>query len=247
MNIIVLGHQNLIQLSRSKLYNYFLRHLSSYLSQQMGNHYSNIVVYNVDRVQLINYLSTLHRTAFISPTVNKFIAIYDRDISASFQEHLFSIKGLTKNLDCDAIAAYLHDGTEFGYKLYSRGEIVDTYVSVCPESVIINQHDRAKKIVKMFECQTNWRQILKILSNPISPVTISHYDNYYRFGIEYLIDSNFFPSEQDRHEALSMKIGIDPCWFVGIDYNNIIYGDLEAHFSDLELDVEESIAMLTAI
>ncbi len=154
MNLIVLGHQNLIQLSRSKLYNYFLQHLSSYLSQPMGNHYSNIVVDNVDR---------------------------------------------------------------------------------------------AKKIVEMFECQTNWRQIFNILSNPISPVTISHYDNYYRFGIEYLIDSNFFPSEQDRHETLSMKIGIDPCWFVGIDYNNIIYGDLKAHFSDLDLDVEESIAMLTSI
>ncbi len=214
----------------------------------MGNHYANIVLYNVDRSALIDCLSNLGRTAFISPIVNKFIAIYDRDISADFSEHLFPISRLTELFDCGAIAAYVHDGTEFGYKLYSCGKIIDTYTSACPDLPITIEENRVRRIVKLFECENNWRQIAKILSSPI--LTNGEFENpdqHYQLDRKYFIDSNYFLSEQDRHESLSLKIGIEPCWSIGIGYNNIIYGDLESHFSDRDLDIDDSIAMLTSI
>jgi hypothetical protein len=213
----------------------------------MGNHYSNIVVYDVTQEQLFDRFSSLNRVGFLSPTINRFTAIYDRDVHADFNEKLFSLSQLSEFLNCAVMATYLCDGSQFGYKIYLKGQFVDEYITDKPLNTVVNKEDKAKKLSEIFECPHRLQEIMKILSKPISVLAdnlIDYLNNYYEFGIEYLIDSDSFPLEQIRHEALAVIIGIKPCWVVGIDYNNIIYDDLEAHFRDYDMDADEAIAML---
>lgn len=216
----------------------------------MGNHYSNVVVYDVSQKQLFDYLSSLNRVGFISPAINKFTVIYDQDINADCNEEVFLLSQLSEILNCALMAAYLYDGSQFGYKIYKKGKLIDSYITDNVFHTVIRKEDKAKKISEIFECSDKLQEIVNILSKPISVYAdnlIDYLSNYYEFGIEYLINSDSFPLEQIRHEALAIMIGVKPCWVVGIDYNNIIYGDLDAHFSEYDMDSNEAIAMLEKI
>jgi hypothetical protein len=79
----------------------------------MGNHYANVIAYNVTQEKIVDYLSILKRTAFVSPCVNKFTIIYDRDIYADFNEKLFPVSQISKFFNCAVMAVYLHDGSQF--------------------------------------------------------------------------------------------------------------------------------------
>ncbi|AFY93635.1 hypothetical protein [Chamaesiphon minutus] len=153
----------------------------------MGNHYANVTVYNVTQEKIVDYLSSLKRTAFISPTINKFTVIYDRDISADCNEKLFPVSQISNFFNCAVMAAYLHDSSEFGYKLYLNGESIDTYNSDCVENEAVSKYDKAKKITEIFECSDRLLAIDNILSksSALSTETLINYlDNYDKFGVD---------------------------------------------------------------
>ncbi|WP_406698389.1 hypothetical protein V5E97_05955 [Singulisphaera sp. Ch08] len=76
----------------------------------MGLFYSNFTLYGPDHRQVVDAVRCLRRSAYVSPTMNGFTTVYDRE---SERQHFDVIEGmgrqLSLDLECPVMGVILHD------------------------------------------------------------------------------------------------------------------------------------------
>jgi hypothetical protein len=96
----------------------------------MGIHYTNIALYGPDQKAVADHLVRLNRIVYVSPTVQKFTVVYDKEMED--QDPVVShylTSALSSTFVCPALATSIIDGDVFLYWLYNAGELVDEYDS----------------------------------------------------------------------------------------------------------------------
>jgi Tol biopolymer transport system component len=82
----------------------------------MGLFYTNITLYGPNQQQVTQYLKTLGRAAYVSPTVDGFTVVYDKQTEDQDERELIDLAcGLSRAFQCPALAALVHDSDVFAY------------------------------------------------------------------------------------------------------------------------------------
>lgn len=121
----------------------------------MGIQYGNLTLYGVHQEELIDYLSKVGRDAYVSPTMNDFITVYDKSVDGVNREDLAKLvkldsraraiinqyrygsyialvclaSHLSEKFSCSALAVDIYDGSIFWYHLCQNGEMLDEYTT----------------------------------------------------------------------------------------------------------------------
>lgn len=94
----------------------------------MGNFYTNITLQGPSQAEVIETVRRLGRTAYVSPTINDYTVVYDReteDQDVAVLEDLAAL--LSDRLKCVALAVLNHDDDVLLYRLYDSGDLLDAY------------------------------------------------------------------------------------------------------------------------
>lgn len=100
------------------------------LSCPVGNFYTNVTVRGAAQPAIIEVLRELGRRAIVTPAVNGFTTVCDKE-SESQDQHIVGSVALTLSarLQCPAWAILNHDDDVLWYQLYDRGQLADEYIS----------------------------------------------------------------------------------------------------------------------
>ena len=97
----------------------------------MGLFYTNITLRGPSQQQVAEHLKALGRTAHVSPTVDGFTVVYDRQTEDQDKRVLTGLAcDLSQTFRCPALAALVHDSDVFAYWLCESGGVTDTYDSI---------------------------------------------------------------------------------------------------------------------
>lgn len=96
----------------------------------MGSFYTNVTVRGAAQPAIIEVLRELGRRAIVTPAVNGFTTVCDKE-SESQDQHILGSVALTLSarLQCPAWAVLNHDDDVLWYQLYDRADLADEYVS----------------------------------------------------------------------------------------------------------------------
>jgi len=96
----------------------------------VGNSYTNVTVRGAAQPALIEVLRELGRRAIVTPAVNGFTTVCDKE-SESQDHHIVGSVALTLSarLQCPTWAILNHDDDVLWYQLYDCGELADEYIS----------------------------------------------------------------------------------------------------------------------
>jgi hypothetical protein len=180
----------------------------------MGSFYVNITVRGPTQDQLLNYLVSQDRNAYVSPTVNEFTVIWDEEIDEQNIEIISSLASkVSKHYHCPALAFLNHDDDILWYQLYEAGKLTDQYDSTpgyfdedadpSPPS-----GGNASILCEAFAIPLNIGRVEAILRKSCFD------DGGYVFAL-------------DRHRDLANAIGM-PSFSVGLGYSYLDEGDLPA-------------------
>ena len=96
----------------------------------MGLFYTNIALLGANQAQVAQYLKQAKRTAYVSPTVNGFTVVYDKETEDQDTRILTDVAcRLSKKFKCATLAALVHDSDVFAYWLCESGKLKDKYNS----------------------------------------------------------------------------------------------------------------------
>jgi hypothetical protein len=97
----------------------------------MGLFYTNITLLGASQAQVAQYLKRANRTAYVSPTVNGFTVVYDKETEDQDVRVLTDAAcRLSKKFKCATLAALVHDSDVFTYWLFEAGRLVDEFDSM---------------------------------------------------------------------------------------------------------------------
>jgi hypothetical protein len=96
----------------------------------MGSFYTNVALRGPDQRQILQALIQADRVAYVSPTVDGFTVIYDKETEDQEEGVLKALASqLSKRFACPALAALVHDSDVFMYWLFEAGDLVDEFDS----------------------------------------------------------------------------------------------------------------------
>lgn len=96
----------------------------------MGLFYSNFTLYGPDQQKVVDAVRRLRRTAYVSPTVNCFTTVYDREAEHQDFDVIEQVgRELSLDLQCPVMGVVLHDDDVLYYWLFRSGDVHHTYNS----------------------------------------------------------------------------------------------------------------------
>jgi hypothetical protein len=96
----------------------------------MGNFYTNITVMGPSQEEVVDYLRATRRDAYVSPTTNWVVVVYDRECEMQDERILSRLAAdISKTLRCVTWAVLNHDDDLLWYELFKEGTRVDAYDS----------------------------------------------------------------------------------------------------------------------
>jgi hypothetical protein len=96
----------------------------------MGIFYTNITLKGARQQEVVDYLKRAQCQAYVSPATNDCIVVFDRVSDEDSVALRKLASNLSKEFQCPALAALVHDGDLFLYWLYKAGRLVDEYDSM---------------------------------------------------------------------------------------------------------------------
>lgn len=91
----------------------------------MGHTFANITVKGQAQDTFIRYLKKLKINAYVSPSINDFVVIYDEEIDR-LSDLTFQI---SQDFNCLTFAILIDDESAFYYQLFQSGNLMDEYCS----------------------------------------------------------------------------------------------------------------------
>lgn len=177
----------------------------------MGSFYVNITLRGPEQAMVEKTLAEEKRTAFVSPTVNRFTVVCDRECDAQDVRTIGQVAStLSEVLSCPAFAVLNHDDDIFWYQLYENGQLADEYDS-CPDYFCTGDGPsepaggNASKLCELMG-GSDPSIVESILRNA------SYQDDGYLFALE-------------RHQDLAAALGI-PAFSVGLGYDYLSAGEV---------------------
>jgi hypothetical protein len=122
----------------------------------MGLFYTNIILYKVQRENIIDFLNWENRVSYLSPTISDCTVIYDQGTEDQDTDVLRELtEKVTRKLKCRGLASLVHDSDLYLYWLYDNGKLIDTYNSLPgyfdDEEQPIPKGGNAKKLCSAFD------------------------------------------------------------------------------------------------
>ena len=97
----------------------------------MGRSYTNITLKGPERDAIEVALVNMKRQAVVTPTCDSLTVVFDA-ASEDQDGYVYDLaSNLSRDLSCIALAVTNHDDSVLYFKVYDRGELIDTYNS-CP-------------------------------------------------------------------------------------------------------------------
>jgi len=190
----------------------------------MGIFYTNITLFKTERDQVLDFLNSEKRMAYVSPKQDNFVVVYDKETEDQDPRILaeLAIK-LSKALHCKAFASLAHDGDVFYYWLYEKGKLVDKYNSA-PDYFESDMDEpmpptggNAKKLCSVFGKQETLSEIIKVFEIARETALNSGNDS----------DTELFGER--IHFELAKGLGM-PLFAVNIGYYTIEHNSLPSGF-----------------
>jgi hypothetical protein len=96
----------------------------------MGASYTNITLCGPDREQIAQCLKQMKRTAYVSPTTDRFTVVYDKETENQNDADLMGLASqLSAAFECPALAVLVDDSGILAYWLFDEGTLADEYNS----------------------------------------------------------------------------------------------------------------------
>jgi len=96
----------------------------------VGNFYTNITLKAEREGQIVAFLRSKSRAAFVSKPTDGFVVVYDAESESQDDEVLRRLaRELSESFDCPALAVLNHDDDILCYYLFQSGEELDCYNS----------------------------------------------------------------------------------------------------------------------
>lgn len=120
----------------------------------MSTHYTNITLYGVSQVELLEWCDENEVNAYISPTIDEITVLYENTLAenAHLEKPLEPLLALGARLSAElmvpALVAVVADDDMFMYVLYLDGKMTDTYMSYTDKPPV---NGSAAKLVEIFD------------------------------------------------------------------------------------------------
>ena len=131
----------------------------------MGRSFANITVKGQTQDSLVEYLKQARRNAYVSPSVDDLVVVYDEDSE-------FNIKGLydlslqmSKDFNCLTFSITIYDESSFVYELFENGNLMDEYFSSTEEDLFPKGGD-AQKLCSILGVKQSINRVRPILREP---------------------------------------------------------------------------------
>ncbi len=183
----------------------------------MGLFYTNIVLKGVEKQQVLTHLESLRRDAYVSPTVDGYTVVYDRESDEDYEALMQLSAGLSRDLSCPSLASIVHDGDVYYYKLYEAGELFDEYDSAPdyfdPQAVepVRPSGGDARKLCEVLGRMEVTEEVAEVLGTATVP------------------DGEWNPDDllpgEDLHQELAALLGMPP-FAAGVGYYVVENGEL---------------------
>ena len=95
----------------------------------MGRTFMNITVRGQTQDTLVSYLRQLKRNAYVSPSVNDFVVVYDENSESNLEQLSDLSLQISKDLNCITFLITIYDESIFYYELHENGKLLDEYSS----------------------------------------------------------------------------------------------------------------------
>jgi len=186
----------------------------------MGNFYVNFSVKSTDQAAVIAALDQARRTAFVSPVIDNYVVVFDRDADEQALEPILTVGALlSQSTGAPVFAVLNHDDDVLLYWLFEHGALTDEYNSDPAYGGDDEFVDQATPTSADLE------RVCYVLDVPeaIAAVRNILYDTDYLFVLE-------------QHQALVVLLGLPLC-SVGFGFNYIDSdrADLGGWFSSSDL------------
>ncbi len=188
----------------------------------MGLFYTTFTTYGPDQLEVIAVLRKMQRSAFISPTIERYTVIYERKTE---EQDFSEIEELGKRLseECDApvLAAVLHDDDVLYLWLFQKGQRRDFYNSLPqyfdPDSEPgPPEGGDSGELCEAFRPDANKKRVETLLRANL-------------LEDELLELSGDF----ERHQALIKELGM-PAYAAGVTYSSVEGKYLPEEFQNLQ-------------
>ena len=192
----------------------------------MGRTFTNITVEGQTQDILVNYLSQHKRNAYVSPSVDNFVVVYDEDSEFNLEELSKLSLQISKDFSCLTFPIVINDESVFSYELYESGNLMDEYCSSAEEDLFPEGGD-AQKLYTIFGVKQSISKVRPILREPST-------EKVYLFASE-------------RHKKLVKELGLS-VWSTEVigGYSDIEEEEIDAIVFDEDdfPDVEATLSML---
>jgi hypothetical protein len=188
----------------------------------MGLFYTTITTYGPDHAKVIAALRKMQRTAFVSPTVERYTVVYDRKTEEQdFAEIEKLGKKLSEAIGAPVLAAALHDDDVLLLWLFQEGECRDFYNSL-PQYFDPDAEPGPPEGGDSETLCKTFKQVRK------------------RERVEKLLRTNFLvdeqpdvPGELERHQAILTELGM-PAFAASVTFSSVEGDYLPEEFQGLE-------------
>lgn len=192
----------------------------------MGRSFANITVGGQTQDTLVSYLKQIKRNAYVSPSINNFVVLYDENSEFDMEELSNLSLQISRDFSCLTFPIVIYDESIFGYMLYENGNLMDEYTSSGEEDSFPRGGD-AQKLCTILGVKESINRVRPILREPST--------------------EKVYLSASGRHKKLVKELGLS-VWSTGVigGYRDIEEEVIDAIVFDEDdfSDVEATLSLI---
>ncbi|MGD1918231.1 MAG: hypothetical protein ACFCAD_04715 [Pleurocapsa sp.] len=130
----------------------------------MGRSFANITEKGQTQNTLLDYLNKHRRDAYVSPSINYSVVVYDRESEFDIRELSNLSLQIPKNFNCVTLAIVIYDESWLAYDLYENGNLIDEYCS--SREGLFPEGGNAQKLCTFLSAKQSINRVRSILREP---------------------------------------------------------------------------------